>query len=48
MNKTVYEIVDNKTGKLIETFSFSVRVRLRVTDVDEYRNTHAVVDSIGD
>lgn len=44
MNKTIYEIVDNKTGELIETFSFSVRVRLRKTDVDEYNKKHVILN----
>lgn len=48
MKKTVYEIVDNKTGELIETFAFSIRVRLRSTDVDEYKKTHVLLNRIGD
>lgn len=44
--KTVFEIVDNKTGELIETFSYSIRVRLRPVDIEKYKKTHVLLNRL--
>lgn len=45
MRKTVYEIVDNKTGKLIETFLFSISIKSQKAP---YLMYHLIDDKTGE